>query len=368
MLQNGSGLVGSDAFGHHVNDVVHHSRTELQVKVTLHSLLGDGLGHAFADTALELSSQQVAQPALQQRDDTAQEEEPNAPARCPEAAAGTLPDGASVEAVVDQVLQVLAHAHLSHQTVLVAVHTRQLTHVGKDVLQAVCKLEGIYIAQSELHVRVHHQLCEAHDLSAQVEGVAESRLLSLLRRQRLHWLQVEVVVQMQEVQVLSSDQEVQHVVTLAANLQTNLHPVQLCALEELRRGEDVHQVALVQRLGRAMVQLVENPDLQELLVGHAHLHRVVRGTVLLVPLPNKRNILCTSHVAAAKVEGPWCPVERDAVRCAVREERSVLKQRLASATSQIGRALFGLEASPNLSKGQSSGSWKLSISSSSSAD
>mmetsp|Transcript_8139 Transcript_8139/g.19406 ORF Transcript_8139/g.19406 Transcript_8139/m.19406 type:complete len:590 (-) Transcript_8139:14-1783(-) len=134
---------------------------------------------------------------------------------------------------------------------------------------------------------------------------------------------------MQEVQVLTGDQEVQHVVALAANLQTNLHPVQLRALEELRRGEDVHQVALVQRLGRAMVQLVENPDLQEFLVGHAHLHRVVRRTVLLVPLPNKRNILCTTHVAAAKVEGPWCPVERDAVRRAVREERSILKQRLA---------------------------------------
>ena len=41
-----------------------------------------------------------------------------------------------------------------------------------------------------------------------------------------------------------------------ARLQTNLHPVQLGALEELRGGEDVHQVALVQGFGRAMMQLV----------------------------------------------------------------------------------------------------------------
>lgn len=47
----------------------------------------------------------------------------------------------SVEAVVDEVLEVLAHADLSHQLVLVAVHASQLAHVGKDVLQPVCQLQ-----------------------------------------------------------------------------------------------------------------------------------------------------------------------------------------------------------------------------------
>lgn len=37
--------------------------------------------------------------------------------------------------VVDEMFQVLAHSHLSHQAILVAVHTCQLSHVGKDVLQ-----------------------------------------------------------------------------------------------------------------------------------------------------------------------------------------------------------------------------------------
>lgn len=46
-----------------------------------------------------------------------------------------------VEAVVDEMLEVLAHADLPHQLVLVAVHSRQLAHVGKDVLQTVGQLQ-----------------------------------------------------------------------------------------------------------------------------------------------------------------------------------------------------------------------------------
>lgn len=46
-----------------------------------------------------------------------------------------------VEAVVDEMLQVLAHADLSHQLVLVAVHARQLAHMGEDILQAVRQLQ-----------------------------------------------------------------------------------------------------------------------------------------------------------------------------------------------------------------------------------
>ena len=46
-----------------------------------------------------------------------------------------------IEPVVDEMLEVLAHADLSHQLVLVTVHARQLTHVGKDVLDPVRQLE-----------------------------------------------------------------------------------------------------------------------------------------------------------------------------------------------------------------------------------
>lgn len=43
----------------------------------------------------------------------------------------------SVEAVVDEMLEIFAHPDLSHQLVLVAVHSCQLTNVGKDVLQPI---------------------------------------------------------------------------------------------------------------------------------------------------------------------------------------------------------------------------------------
>lgn len=47
----------------------------------------------------------------------------------------------SVEAVVDEMLEIFAHSDLSHQLVLVAVHSSQLTNVGKDVLQSISQLQ-----------------------------------------------------------------------------------------------------------------------------------------------------------------------------------------------------------------------------------
>lgn len=49
-----------------------------------------------------------------------------------------------VEAVIDEMFQVLAHANLPHQLVLVAVHARQLPHMGKDILQPICQLQHNY--------------------------------------------------------------------------------------------------------------------------------------------------------------------------------------------------------------------------------
>lgn len=46
-----------------------------------------------------------------------------------------------VKPVVDEMFQVLAHTNLSHQFVLVTVHSCQLTHMSKDVLQTVCQLK-----------------------------------------------------------------------------------------------------------------------------------------------------------------------------------------------------------------------------------
>lgn len=60
--------------------------------------------------------------------------------------------------------------------------------------------------------------------------------------QCLHWLQVEVVVQMQVVEILTVDQQIEHVVALPAHLQPNFHPVQLGGLEEFCGFEGSEQV------------------------------------------------------------------------------------------------------------------------------
>jgi hypothetical protein len=50
------------------------------------------------------------------------------------------------------VLQIFRHANLTHQTVLVAVHGRQLAHVRETVLQTVGELVCVNVTESELHV------------------------------------------------------------------------------------------------------------------------------------------------------------------------------------------------------------------------
>ena len=55
-----------------------------------------------------------------------------------------------VESVVDDMLEIFAHPNLFHQLVLVAVHACQLTHVGKDVLEAVGELECVHVVQTIL--------------------------------------------------------------------------------------------------------------------------------------------------------------------------------------------------------------------------
>ena len=100
--------------------------------------------------------------------------------------------------------------------------------MGEGVLQAICQLESIHIAQPELDIGVHHQLGQPQNLSAQMECIAKPRLLPLLGGQGLDWLQVEVVVQMQVVEVLAMDQQIEHVVALPADLQGAKPKVKTC--------------------------------------------------------------------------------------------------------------------------------------------
>ena len=130
-------------------------------------------------------------------------------------------------------LQIFGHAHLSHQSILIPRHASQVAYVGEDILQAIGKLESFDVAKPVLNVRVNDQFDHPEDLSAEMEGIAEPTFFALFRRQRLDWLQVEVVVKMQIVQVLAMYQQVEHIVALSAHLKARLHPVKFSELEEL---------------------------------------------------------------------------------------------------------------------------------------
>ena len=82
-------------------------------------------------------------------------------------------------------------------------------------------------------MRIDDKFRKTEDFSTQVEGVSESRLLSFLGGESLDGLQVHVVIEMEVVQVLSVNQEVEHVVTLSADLKTSFDPINRGSLEEL---------------------------------------------------------------------------------------------------------------------------------------
>mmetsp|Transcript_67280 Transcript_67280/g.140138 ORF Transcript_67280/g.140138 Transcript_67280/m.140138 type:complete len:884 (+) Transcript_67280:4960-7611(+) len=328
MLQNDLALVLFHALRHHVQNVMHHRCAQLQVIVALDALLRHRLGNPLAVPPFKLPREQVPQPPLKQRDHAAKEEQPHSPPRSPEPNARALAHRSGVEAVVNQMFQVLAHADLAHQPVLVAIHARELAHVREGVLQPVRKLEGVHVAKAELHVGVDDDLGQTQNLSAQVERIPEARLLALLRRESLDRLQVEVVVKMQVVEIFAMDEQVEHVVPLPAHLQPCLHPVDLRRLEKLRRAQNLEQVPLVQRLRVPVVQSVEHVALEQLLITDANLDRVVGGAVLLVPLLDECDIDTAARHARALVERIRRPVQRDAVGGVVRVQRRLLQQRL----------------------------------------
>lgn len=61
-----------------------------------------------------------------------------------------------VESVIDQVLQIFAHADLPHQFVFVTVHSRELADVSKYVLQTVGQLESVNVVQPVLDMGIDY--------------------------------------------------------------------------------------------------------------------------------------------------------------------------------------------------------------------
>lgn len=62
MLQDSLGFILLDRLGHHIEDIMHHSSTQLEIEMGLDSLFRDCLGDTFTVTTLELTSKQVSKP------------------------------------------------------------------------------------------------------------------------------------------------------------------------------------------------------------------------------------------------------------------------------------------------------------------
>jgi hypothetical protein len=92
-----------------------------------------------------------------------------------------------------------------------------------------------------------------------VESVSESALLSLFCGEGFDWFEVEIVIQVEVVEILSMNQEIEHVVTLTTDLKSCFYPIEFSHLEELCVGESFEEWTLVLGLGRSMMQLIQNP-------------------------------------------------------------------------------------------------------------
>ena len=130
-------------------------------------------------------------------------------------------------------LQIFAHANLAHYPILVSVHSSQLSNVSENVLQTVCELISLDGSQPILDVRINDKLGQPQYLAHQVESITKARAFPFLRCQGFDRLQVEIEIQMQVSDILAMNQQVEHIVSLATNLQTRLYPIQLCRLEKL---------------------------------------------------------------------------------------------------------------------------------------
>ena len=53
---------------------------------------------------------------------------------------------------------------------------------------------------------IYNQLCESQNLPTKMESISKSGLLSFLCGKSFDWFQIEIVIQMKVVQVLSVDQ------------------------------------------------------------------------------------------------------------------------------------------------------------------
>jgi hypothetical protein len=200
-------LVCLDSFRHHVHDVFHHCSSQLKIVVRFGSLFGNHLDQSFGMSALKLSGKQVAEPAFKQGNNASEEKEPDSPAWGPNSDTGSFSDRSSIKPVVNNMFDILTHSDLSHNSILVPINASKLSQMRIKILQSIIKLKRINISQPILYITIHYEFDHSENLSTEVKGVTETRFLALLGCESLDWLQVEVVVKMQVVEVLAVNQQ-----------------------------------------------------------------------------------------------------------------------------------------------------------------
>lgn len=144
-------------------------------------------------------------------------------------------------------------------------------------------------------------------------SISESRLLSFLSGERFHRLHIEIVVQVQEVQIFPVDEEHQHVEPLPADLETDLEPVHFGELEELGACKGLQETPLLLSLGLLLMECIQHPGFQHLLVADTHLHGVASGAAFSVPVGDEGHIVGSLHLPTAEVEGLVGPEQTDPV-------------------------------------------------------
>ena len=80
--------------------------------------------------------------------------------------------------------------------------------MGRANKKSINHLISVHISKPILDMRVNHKFSHPEDLTTQMERVTEPTLLSLLGGERLHGLQIEVVIQVKVVEVLSVYEQV----------------------------------------------------------------------------------------------------------------------------------------------------------------
>jgi len=142
-----------------------------------------------------------------------------------------------------------------------------------------------------------------------MEGISEARLLSLFGCKGFHRLQIEVIVEMQVIQILSMYKKVQHIVALADYLEAGFYPIKLSQLEELRFGKGFEQGSLALRFGGSMMKLVKDPDFQKLLIRYSNFNRVSLWASFFEPRRYKRYVITSTSRSRSLVEGIRSPIE-----------------------------------------------------------